>query len=58
MQKILLKFLRITANYTGTTTVACKIYRVNVPYAGLKDCKLGLSLTLRLSNLDRVYSPQ
>ena len=36
MQKILLKFLRITANYTGTTTVACKIYKVNVPYAGLK----------------------
>ena len=32
------KFLRITTNYTGTTTVAYKIYmyKVNAPYAGLK----------------------
>ena len=40
MLKILLKFLRITTNYTGTTTVAYKIYmymcKVNAPYAGLK----------------------
>ena len=36
MLKILLKFLRITAYYTGTTTVAYKIFKVTAPHAGLK----------------------